>query len=447
MRELGVALALAAVSAWPAGGVAMAAGFALKEQSASAQGNAFAGATAGADDISHMFFNPAALGMMRQDQEVVAVASLIAAHMELQSASGTTGAGTPIGGSVPRHNIAELTAVPALYGGLRLGEQWAAGLGINVPFGLGTDYPDGWVGRYHAVESNVKVIGITPTLAYRPLPGLSFGAGLQASYADATLSNAIDFGTIGAGLGIPGSAPGAQDGFARIDGNDWRLGYTLGVLAEPLAGTRIGVGYRSKVEHRLKGDADFSTGASPTGEAIKAATGAFSDTGVGARLELPASASIGIQQRVTDRVDVMAEAAWTNWSRFDELRITFDNPAQPDSLTEYKWQDSWFVALGATWRPRDDLTLRAGVAYDQSPVDEAHTTPRIPDGDRSWMSLGVGWAPLPWLSVDAAVTHIFVEDAKVRLEASESGNASRGDLDADYENSIDLVSVSAKLRF
>ena len=447
MRGMSVAFGLAALSTLPCCGAAMAAGFALREQSATAQGNAFAGATAGADDISYMFFNPAALGMMRNRREIVAAGTLVAPHMELQSASGTTGAGTPIAGSAPSHNIADFALVPAIYGGLRLGEQWAAGIGINAPFGLGTDYTDGWVGRYHAVESSVKVIGITPTLAYRPLPGLSLGAGLQASYADASLSNAIDFGTIGAGLGIPGSVPGAQDGFARVDGNDWRLGYTLGVLAEPLPGTRIGIGYRSKVEHRLKGDADFSTGASPTGQAIEAATGAFSDTGVGARLELPASASIGLQQRVTDSVDVMAEAAWTNWSRFAELRLTFDNPAQPDSVTEHKWQDSWFLALGATWRPRDDLTLRAGVAYDQSPVDEAHTTPRIPDGDRTWLSLGVGWMPLPWLSLDAAVTHIFVQDAKVRLEASEPGNASRGDLDADYENSIDLVSVSAKLRF
>ncbi|HMR32406.1 MAG TPA: TonB-dependent receptor [Geminicoccaceae bacterium] len=447
MHRRRVAFALAALSAASAGGPALAAGFALKEQSGTAQGNAFAGATAGADDISYMFFNPAALGMMSGDHQLVATGSLILAHMELQSASGTTGAGTPIGGSVPRHNIAEFAAVPALYGGLRLGEQWVAGLGINAPFGLGTEYPDGWVGRYHAVDSSVKVIGVTPTLAYRPLPGLAFGAGLQASHADASLSNAIDFGTIGAGLGIPGSLPGRQDGFARVDGDDWQLGYTLGALAEPISGTRIGIGYRSKVEHRLKGDADFSTAASPTGRAIEAATGAFADTGVGARIELPASASIGIQQRITDRVDVMAEAAWTNWSRFDELRLTFDNPAQPDSVTEYKWKDSWFLALGATWRPRDDLTLRAGVAHDQTPVDEAHTTPRIPDGDRTWLSLGVGWMPLPWLSLDAAVTHIFVEDAEVRLEASEPGNATRGDLDADYDNSIDLVTISAKLRF
>ena len=109
----------------------------------------------------------------------------------------------------------------------------------------------------------------------------------------------------------------------------------------------------------------------------------------------------------------MAEAAWTEWSSFKELRVEFDNPAQPDSVTEHNWQDSWFLALGATYRPRENLTLRVGVAYDQAPVREAYSTPRIPDGDRTWLSFGVGWTPIPWLSLDAALTHLFVEDTAV----------------------------------
>ena len=40
---------------------AFASGFNLKEQSASAMGNAFAGATAGAEDITYSYFNPAGL--------------------------------------------------------------------------------------------------------------------------------------------------------------------------------------------------------------------------------------------------------------------------------------------------------------------------------------------------------------------------------------------------
>lgn len=441
------ALLSAAALAALAAGHAEAAGFALKEQSATAQGNAFAGATAGAEDISYMFFNPAALGRMEKGSEIMAVGNMIMPTLQLQAASARTAAGTPVAGSIPGRDLADDEATAAIYAAMKLGSDWRAGIGINAPFGMGTDYPDRWVGRYYATDSSVKAVGVTPALAYTPLKGLTFGGGIQLSHADASLSNAIDFGSIGAGAGIPGSIPGAQDGFARIDGDDWNLGYTLGVLAEPMAGTRIGIGYRSKVDHKLEGDADFSLRGSPSGAALAAATGAFSDTGASAELELPASASIGIHQEITDSFAMMAEAAWTNWSAFDELRIEFDNPAQPDSVTEHKWQDAWFLALGATWRPAEAWVLRAGVAYDQTPVQSAYATPRIPDGDRTWLSFGVGWMPSPWLSLDASLTHIFVEDTDVRLRAADTGNASRGDLDAEYESSIDLVAVSARVFF
>ncbi len=143
----------------------------------------------------------------------------------------------------------------------------------------------------------------------------------------------------------------------------------------------------------------------------------------------------------------MAEAQWTNWSVFDQLTVKFDNPAQPDSVTEEEWKDAWFFALGSTFRATDELTLRAGVAYDQSPVDGNFRTPRIPDGDRYWVSLGAGWHPRSWLDFDAAFTYIDVESTNVRLSATGADNAPRGNLDADYDSYIILLGLSARMRF
>ena len=95
----------------------------------------------------------------------------------------------------------------------------------------------------------------------------------------------------------------------------------------------------------------------------------------------------------------------------------------------------------------DDVTLRAGVAYDQSPVEGEYRTPRIPDNDRYWLSLGAGWQPADWVSLDAAFTYIFVEDSEVDLAASDTDNTFRGNLTADYESYIILLGLSARLRF
>jgi long-chain fatty acid transport protein len=428
------------------GGQVLAAGYALKEQSPTAQGNAFAGATAGADDISYMFFNPGALGWVEK-VELSAGATLIAPKSELRSSSGSTVLGTPISGSTSEEDIGEDAVIPVFYAAVPLPAGLRIGLGVNVPYGLETNYGRGWVGRYYAVKSELRTVNINPALAWRPVEWFSAGAGFQAQYADGTLTNAIDFGTIGAVSRIPGAVPAGQDGYARLQGDDWAYGWNAGAILQPLAGTRLGVGYRSEIDHTLRGDVNFSGDDDGIADIIRGGAGAFTDTDADLSLTTPASLSFGVHQEPTERVALMAEAQWTDWSVFDQLTIKFDNPNQPDSVTEEEWQDSWFFALGTTFRATEALTLRAGVAYDQSPVKDKFRTPRIPDGDRRWLSFGAGWQPASWLDLDASFTYIDVEDTDVRLSATDTGNEFRGNLDADYDSYIILLGLSARMRF
>jgi long-chain fatty acid transport protein len=425
---------------------AHAAGFALREQSASAQGNAFAGATAAAEDVSYMFFNPATLGLL-DGYQALALVNYIRPQAELSGASGATALGSPIGGRTSVGDVTDDVVTPALYGMAELPLGLRAGVGISVPFGLQVGYPGNWVGRYHVVSSELQTVNINPALAWRPLHWLAVGAGLQVQYADAEINSAVDFGTIGAAAGIPGAAPAGQDGSARLKGDDWAVGFNLGAIVEPVKGTRIGLAYRSELEHELEGDARFSLDQAGIGAALRAATGAFANTGASTKITTPAMLSAGLHQELTPRWAVMGEVAWTEWSTFKELRIRFDNPAQPDNFTEEDWRDTFFVALGTTYRPTDEVTLRGGIAFDQTPVEDEHRTPLIPDADRYWLSFGVGWQPLHWLGVDAGYTHIFVDSADVDLNATDPGSTFRGSLDASYDTRIDIFTVSGKISF
>jgi long-chain fatty acid transport protein len=431
---------------------ALASGFALREQSASALGNAFAGATAGAEDPSYMFFNPAALARQRGSQAIL-VATYVAPVNRFDGKDAQTAAGVPIEGGDGSGDVTDDAVLPALYAVWDVGELLGAvddlklGLGINVPFGLETDYDPGWLGRYHALQSKLKTINVNPVVAFDVVEGVSVGAGLQVQYASAELSNAIDFGTLAAG--VPALAPVAdptrQDGRGRVEGDDIAYGYTLGLLVEPWQGTRFGVGYRSALRHELDGDARFRFDQDGVGRAISGATGAFTSTGASAKLNLPETLSFGVHHDLDERWSITGEAAWTRWSRFDELRIRFDNPAQPDSVTEEEWNDTWFFALGATWRPSEDWDVRFGVAYDQSPIPNAKRTPRVPGNDRYWISIGASYRPSPGFALSLGYTHIFVEDASVKLAAGDPGNGLRGDLAGDIETSIDLF--GAQLRY
>jgi long-chain fatty acid transport protein len=285
-------------------------------------------------------------------------------------------------------------------------------------------------------------------LAVRITDRLFLGFGFQAQYAEAELSNALDFGTIGTvlpvalgGSPVPGAVPGnpAQDGFFELEGDDWGYGWNAGLLFEPAPGTRFGIAFRSKIEHTFEGDAEFTV--PPPFDSAFAPTGLFRNTGAEADLTTPESWSVGAFHEITPRWAIMSEISRTRWSRFDDLVIEFDNPAQPDNITEEDWDDTWFYALGLTFSPAAAWDLRGGVAHDESPVPDATRTPRIPGEDRTWLSIGLQWRARANMALNAGYTHIWIEDSDLELKASDPGNTFRGDLSGEYENAIDIATI------
>jgi len=425
---------------------ARASGYEIQQHSASALGNALAGGIAGAEDITYGFFNPAAFA--RHDgAQAALVGTLIAPHADPRRAAGTTAAGTPTGGGSGGSDLTPDSVAPAFYGLLPVADDVRLGLSVTVPWGLETDYSEGWAGRYHALNTRLMTVNLNPVLAWRVTDRLQIGAGLQAQYADGELSEAIDFGSIGASASFPGATPGAMDGAAEVEADDWAFGFNLGILLEPIDRLRLGLAYRSRVKHELEGDARFDLDAAGIGATLSAATGAFVNTGARAELVTPDSVSMGAHYELAPDWAVMAQAKWTNWSVFDDLTIEFDNPIQDDSITTMDWRDTWFFAVGTTWRPAPAWTLRAGAAYDESPVPDRTRNPRIPDADRYWLSLGLGYQPTPGIALDLAYTHFFMDEAEIDLSQTLPGNAARGSLTGEVHSQVDILSLQLRLSF
>lgn len=430
----------AAVVAVPVAG-ASASGFALKEQSLSGLGNAYAGAPAVAQDASTLFFNPA--GMTRLGTEALAGASFLQLKATIGNARATRAArlgGGAITGNASPGDATPEAVLPFAYGVWAVNPDLRLGLAVNSPWGLVTDYDDNWIGRYHAVHSELKTYNIAPSVAYKVNSMLSVGGAVQLQYAKAKLSNAVDFGSLMAAGGAA-VAPGSADGMGRVTGDDWGVGFVAGVLLEPKDGTRFGLNFRSSVSHKLNGDATFSN--------VPAALAAsFANTGATAKLQTPEVVSFGAYHELDKQWAVMGDVSWTHWSRFKELRIDFANPLRADSVTEQKWKNSWALSGGIAYKPIEAWTLRLGAAYDQSPVPDATRTPRIPDQDRFWLSAGAGYQFTPTIRVDAAYTHIFLDKATLALTDNLTGaGALRGNLSGTYKSSIDIVGVQVKATF
>ena len=439
------ALAATALATFGAPTSAQAAGFEIREQSAVAQGTSIAGATASAEDISLMYFNPAAIAFHNSfGTSINSAVILPTAKVSNAEASAATGA--PISGSADTTD--EIGLLASTYVSAPLTDELYAGLAITAPFGLVTDYDRDWVGRYHGVTSDLKTINVSPTIAFRPVPQLAIAAGAQIQYVYANLTNAVDFGLIGASL--PGGditdAGGGADGFADLEGDDIALGFTAGLIYEPLAGTRLGVAYKSEIDHRLEGDVTFTGDSEGNFATITAFSNTFtSGQSATADYRQPAKVNLGFYQELNDQVAIMGDAQWTQWSSFEELRVDFSDDT-PDNVTEQDWDDQWFLSLGVRYRPTDELTLRTGFAYDQAAAPDDRRTPRIPDTDRYWLSFGASYDWSDAISLNAGYTYLIAEDAEINLTA-DGDNATRGSLSADVEADVHILAVGGSIKF
>ena len=393
---------------------AQAAGFALIEQSGSGMGNAFAGSSAIAEDASTVYFNPAGMTYIEGTQLVGAL-HLIKPSAEFNNNGSLPGGGPrPLGGS--GGDAGDLAFIPNMYFKTDLNDSIKLGIGINAPFGLKTEYDNGWIGRFQALKSEVKTVNINPAIAFKLNDQLSLGFGVSAMWAQATLTRAVNLG--------------AAESDVHIKGEDWGYGYNLGAIYQATPDTRFGLAYRSKVDQHLEGDAKFG------------APLAANNTSVKANIALPETLSLSAFSRLNDTWDVMGDVTWTRWSRFKELKIIRANGSLL-ALTPENWDDTMRYSIGVNYHYSDSIKLRGGLAYDEEAISDQFRTARIPGNDRKWLSLGAGWKVTPNSNIDVGYSHLFISSAKIddNQTAAIVGPPGNGRLTGSYDASVDILSM------
>lgn len=418
-----------------------ASGFALIENGASGQGNAYAGAAAVASDASTIWFNPAGMMLVGKDQIIVALHA-VSPEFSFTNGNTVTGVATTVNG--PDDDGSENAFVPNLFYLTTVDENLKFGLGINVPFGLATEYDKNWVGRYHSVKTELHTININPSIAFKTSEKVSIGAGINLMLADVTLTSAIDFGS------LVGPGPEGDDGFADLTGDnfdEFGYGINLGLMYEINSGLRLGVAYRSKVTIDVEGDADFTV--SPAARAVLG--GAFSpdlfaDQGLKASVTLPESLSVSVAAD-GEKVTLLADVTWTGWSSYEELRIQYDNAIQPDTVTSDSWKDVVRLSLGADYQYSDKLVIRGGWALDQTPIPSTERrTARNPGNTTRWISVGFTYMIDANLTFDLGYSHLFVSDTQINNTFESTQAPLNGTLNGVYDASVDILSAQLSWR-
>jgi long-chain fatty acid transport protein len=435
------AIVLAALSS-----PAVAGGFALEHQNAEALGAAFAGAEAKSGDAGFAAHNPASIATIER-AEFGLSATGIFPDTRYEGAAGALFGAAPIAGDSEGRDAISNAIVPNLSLAVPLTDRLTAGLVVNATFGFKTTYDQASVVRYQARVSDLKVMEATPMLAYEISSALRVGGGLRIQRADLALTSTIDAGGIAAASLVPGFAPGSSDLDATFEAESVALGFSVGAQADLSPTVAVGASYSSKIDHDIDGDADFDLATSPAAQTLNAAAGLFSADGFSASLTTPAIAAAGVRVDASERLTLLASMKVMFWSSFDAVSLDFNDVATPTEVLTQNWRDSWSVSLGAEYRLDDGNAVRGGLMYDESPVNGAFASPRIPDGDRHWATLGVTHALNDSLTVDLGAAYAFFSDRRINLDGAAPENFFRGALTADFTTDVFAGSLRLRCKF
>ncbi len=380
------------------GGSAVASGFQvlLQGNRETAMGNVGVGLRPAASSI---FFNPGAISMMKENGVSVGVSGIFANNSyyasDLENSTYTSKTDNPMG--TPFH----------LYGAFGAEDSnLKFGLGVYTPYGSQVDWEEGWRGEQLLDEITLQAIFVQPTISYRINDKLSIGAGFVYMFGSVNLQRSLPIA----------SAQGQSS--LELDGSANGYGYNLGVYFMPTDKLTLGFNYRSKVDAKVEGgDAIFHN-------IPAAAMGQFQADKFDAKLPLPSNTTLGAAYMPSDRLTVSAEVSVVGWSAYESLTFDFNGEVNGSrsSSSPRNYEDAWVFRLGGEYMATTDLAVRAGIYYDQTPVQEGYMTPETPDSDRLGLTAGLGYNVSDRFGVDLSFLYIHgMEREQTVAEAEAAG--------------------------
>ena len=360
---------------------AYAAGFQLTEQSSLGLGRAFAGAGIVGDDLSAVFYNAAGMTLLPGTQ-IQAGSVFIDVDAPLKDLSGNQIENGRLVGQ----------AIPAGYITHQINDQWWVGLGMTVPYGLGTEYGQNWVGAEKGNQSMVMTIDINPNIAYKVSDKLSIGAGVSLQYAKAELGQS----KINNQLNPQMAKGNIQD--VVVKGDSWHCGFNLGLMYQPTETLRFGLSYRSQIGHNAEGDAKATVHNSLISDLLPDGYTILNTNDFKVRVTTPDTIMAAATWEATPDLRLSGLIRWARWSNLDQLDI---QALGKTSTNHYEWKDTWLFTVGADYRLNNEWTVRGGIAYETGAVDKAELrTATIPDVDRIWLTAGATYRYSKQIQID-----------------------------------------------
>jgi long-chain fatty acid transport protein len=334
--------------------------------------------------------------------------------------------------------------VPNFYVTRQLGGPWpmAVGLGVFAPYGLRSEWPTDFEGRFLAYVSDLKGIYVQPTFAIRPRPWVSIGAGFDYVISQVELRQRVDLATqVASGtttfaqLGIP---LGTDFADAELTGDAKSGGFHVGLLVKPTDRISLGIRWLTRTTADIQGDAVFTqigTGIilppgnpiAPGGASVpldsvvvtQFRTGALTAQHASVRIPYPEQIVFGVRVQASDKLNLLFDYQWTKWSSFAVLPLVFQKLGARTQYEDYN--NTVGLRFGADYALSPSLTLRGGVLYHEAAAPDQTVTPLLPEAERAEGTLGATIRIGGRARLDLAYQHIWQADRRGRIQEAPRG--------------------------
>ena len=396
----------------------MAGAYKIPEQSVNsmALGAAYVAHTDGADTA---YFNPANMAFMADKQFMEA--GLTWAHLPRNTFEGTqTYSATDANNPASNQSAIENLQLPFLHYVAKPMGAFRWGASLTVPGGLTKRWESGHQ-KVSAEEFTLKVIEVNPVASYKVLDNFAVGGGLRLIYSE----------------GVVNSDGGAIKPIKReMEGDTIEFGYNLAMTYKPTKEINMAITYRSNVDLDEEGKANLYL------------FGVGNQYDASVSVPLPAALNLAVSKTWQDKYTVELNYERTYWSAYKELDFNYGSSIQPalvgsfDDPKPKNWKDTNTFRIGLTAEVTPTVTVMAGYAKDETPIDKKYVSYELPDSDADIYTLGVRIKANENLSYGVAYLHD--EKEAFSLAAGENSNGITGKFS---DGGADLLTVGMSYTF
>jgi len=387
--------------------------------------------TAQADGPSAVHYNPAGLTQLKGDYDSTGF-TFEAPRSECESDA--------TGDTVQMQK--QTFIIPNFYYLTDLGsERFRFGFSATFPYGLSTDWAADSFSKNVMTESDVEMFNLNPAVALKINDKVSVGAGINRFSATMSKHKVLTLTGVG-GLSDTG-------GDFQLKADDVGFGYNLGILVKPSNKQRIGVSYRSDIDLTYKGTATLDT--------LNAAyAGVFGGSTYTTTLEssgtIPQTLAVGYAYQPDDKWTIEVDIEWTDWSCVEEEMILFPDESDPTRLAVLNggnpvsrdWNDVFAYGIGAEYKATDNLDLRCGLLYHESPIQSVNVDTPLPDANKHGVTLGLGYLFKEDVTIDVSYAFFKYRDRDV---TNNMGDSTSSNINGTYKGYVNVLALGVTYKY